>query len=125
MEGNYVRLYTDSSGNSRFADVSAYIAGGSGPEGSLYFREFDGISNAFWSGTPAAWSRNELHTAPRKQLLVVVRGGFEVTTSTGERRDFSPGSVVLIEDTQGRGHATRMPETDGCTVLGIALDDYL
>jgi hypothetical protein len=49
----------------------------------------------------------EPHRAPRRQLVIVLDGDFEIETTDGERRTFSPGGVVLLEDTSGRGHVTR------------------
>ncbi len=31
----------------------------------------------------------------------------EVTASDGEKRRFGPGSIVLLDDTTGKGHQTR------------------
>ena len=50
---------------------------------------------------------DEPHTAPRRQLIVSLSGESEVTVSDGETRRFGPGSVVLVEDTSGKGHRTR------------------
>jgi hypothetical protein len=36
-----------------------------------------------------------------------LRGTFSVEVSDGEVREFPPGSVVLVEDTTGKGHTTR------------------
>ena len=37
-----------------------------------------------------------------------MRGEYEVTASDGTTRHFSPGSLLLLEDTTGQGHATRI-----------------
>ena len=47
------------------------------------------------------------HNAPRAWYLIVVQGMSEVTASDGEKRRFGPGSIVLLDDTTGRGHQTR------------------
>lgn len=51
------------------------------------------------------------HCAPQRQLLVLLDGAIEIEVSAGEKRDFSGGDVLLLEDTSGRGHRTRT--TDG------------
>jgi len=38
----------------------------------------------------------------------MLRGVCEVRVSDGEVRSFGPGSVVLLEDTVGRGHFSRI-----------------
>ena len=47
------------------------------------------------------------HNAPYPLFIVGLRGTFSVEVSDGELREFPPGSVVLVEDTTGKGHTTR------------------
>jgi hypothetical protein len=53
---------------------------------------------------------HDFYTAPTRQFAVALSGTVEYETSDGEIRRQAPGSVVLVEDTQGRGHITRFPE---------------
>lgn len=48
------------------------------------------------------------HVAPRRQLAVILGGTLEVECSPDEVRRFGPGSLVLLEDTTGEGHITRV-----------------
>jgi hypothetical protein len=57
---------------------------------------------------PEDLRETEPHRAPRRQFIVAVSGTFEVETSDGEVRQFAPGSVVLVEDTDGIGHISRV-----------------
>jgi quercetin dioxygenase-like cupin family protein len=54
----------------------------------------------------AAQSKSDWHPAPRKQFLIVLKGSMEVEAQDGERKTFEPGSVLLVDDTGGRGHRT-------------------
>jgi quercetin dioxygenase-like cupin family protein len=47
------------------------------------------------------------HNAPFPLFIVGLCGTFSIQVSDGETREFPPGSVVLVEDTTGRGHTTR------------------
>lgn len=47
------------------------------------------------------------HNAPYPLFIVGLRGTFSVEVSDGELREFPPGSVLLVEDTTGKGHTTR------------------
>ena len=38
--------------------------------------------------------------------MVSVVGGFDITTTSGERKRFLPGDWVLCDDLTGRGHIT-------------------
>ena len=40
--------------------------------------------------------------------MIVLQGGVEVTTSDGERRAIGAGEVVMVEDTTGKGHITKI-----------------
>jgi hypothetical protein len=39
----------------------------------------------------------------------MLEGEVEIQTSDGEIRTFSPGEIVLVEDTMGKGHKSRSP----------------
>ena len=58
--------------------------------------------------TPDDLRDTEPHPAPRRQLVIVLDGEFEIETTDGERRTLAPGEVALVEDTTGRGHVTRV-----------------
>jgi len=60
----------------------------------------------------------DFHPAPRKQIMTLVKGELEVSVSDGEVRKFVPGGSVLVEDTTGKGHATR--SVDGESILFVA-----
>jgi len=62
----------------------------------------------------------EPHVAPRRQWVIVLRGRAEVTVSTGERREFGPGDVLLFEDTEGEGHVST-PLTEDLAFAMIAI----
>ena len=47
------------------------------------------------------------HCAPRRQLIVLLDGEIEVEVTSGEKRRFAGGDVLLVEDTTGTGHRTR------------------
>jgi quercetin dioxygenase-like cupin family protein len=53
--------------------------------------------------------RQDLHPAPAKQFVMVLSGRGELEVGDGERRTFGPGSVLLVTDTEGRGHRTTIP----------------
>jgi hypothetical protein len=50
--------------------------------------------------------KSDWHPAPLKQFVMVLTGLMEVEAGDGTRRQFAPGSVLLVTDTQGRGHRT-------------------
>ena len=52
--------------------------------------------------------RQDWHPAPSKRFVMVLSGVGEIEVGDGARRKFGPGAVLLVTDTQGRGHRTRV-----------------
>ncbi len=61
------------------------------------------------------------HNTPRRQFIVMLSGACEVEASDGERRTLGPGSVLLLEDTDGIGHITRRVGDEDRLTLVIPL----
>lgn len=69
------------------------------------------------------------HTAPARQLVVVLAGEIEVETSDGESRRWRAGEAFVPTDVSGRGHRTRCiggavrllfaPLAEGCGFEGM------
>lgn len=97
------RIYADAQGESHFddQDYPLHHAGLIGylsdpiPAQSVIFREND-------PGYDYSW-----HTAPQRQLIVLLDGRIELEVSDGTRRTFHGGEILLMEDTTGKGHKTR------------------
>ena len=49
----------------------------------------------------------DFHNAPDRQYIVLLEGGVEIETSLGKKRTFETGSILLVEDTTGKGHKTK------------------
>jgi hypothetical protein len=47
------------------------------------------------------------HPAPRRQYIINLDAGVEITASDGEARKIGAGEVVLVEDTTGKGHLSK------------------
>lgn len=100
---NATRIHADADGVTRFEDITIPLhdAGDIGrlsadlPAGAVVFRETDDTYDYDW------------HPAPRRQWIVLLDGRIEVETGDGEIREFGSGDILLLEDTQGRGHRTR------------------
>ncbi|MET3980218.1 hypothetical protein ABIB62_002441 [Mucilaginibacter sp. UYP25] len=93
------RVYTDEHGESCF-DKIEYPLTDKGPIGHL--SDNVGVKQVQFRKVPAGY--NDLHNAPQKQYVVLLDGGVQIETSTGEKRDFQQGEVLLMEDTTGKGH---------------------
>jgi hypothetical protein len=105
MQAHYTRLFTDDQGESRFEDLAIELTQELSVSGAdaLPIAPFLSSEGTFWAGGSATWKGDALHPAPRRYIIVTVQGEYEVTTSRGETRRFPAGSVVLTEDTTGKG----------------------
>jgi len=97
------RIYSGDDGESHLEDIEIEMAE-SGLAGlmsepvaatSVIFREVTGDYNL------------DFHCAPRRQYVVNLTGSVEIETGNGDKRLLGPGSILLAEDTTGRGHISR------------------
>lgn len=96
-------LYEDANGISHFRDIEVewveqrYSSKLSKrmPANGIIFRETAGDYNLDW------------HPTPRRQYIVNLDAGVQITASDGETRVIGPGEVLLVEDTTGKGHLSK------------------
>ena len=69
------------------------------------------------TGTVETW-----HKVPRRQFLFIIKGKSEVTAADGEKREFVPGDIVLMDDTTGQGHITKAVGNEDHVALFIPVD---
>ena len=100
-------VYADKEGESHFGELEIELtdAGELGrlsdrfPARHIIFRENDHDYDYDW------------HHAPDKQYIILLEGHIEIEVSDGEKRAFSGGDIIFVEDVTGKGHRTRT--TDG------------
>jgi len=97
------RIFSDANGESHFEEISIPLKdnGDIGmlsatvPVAGIIFREVKPTYDY------------DFHNAPHRQYLVLLDGTIEIETSLGDKREFTTGGVLLIEDTTGKGHKTK------------------
>jgi hypothetical protein len=122
----YTRLYTDADGHSRFEEVElpAETRGVGYAELVATFSEPIDADAVVFRNVLREAADDTPHNAPRRQFIVQMTGWCEVESSTGERRRFGPGSVLLVEDLVGHGHITRkIGEGERLTMLVTLPED--
>jgi hypothetical protein len=95
------RIFAGPSGESAIEVRRVPMSGGERPM-SQSFR----CESMFFRETPEGHVQ-DLHNAPRRQLIFLVSGLLELESSTGRRFVCRPGDLIFAEDTTGRGHITR------------------
>ena len=96
-------LYVDDAGETHFRDIEVEWAheglGGKlsrrQPATGIIFRETAGDYDLDW------------HPAPRRQYIVNLDAGVQITASDGETRLIGAGEVILVEDVTGKGHLSK------------------
>ncbi len=99
-------LYTDEDGESHFRDIEVEWVEESHagklsqrfPATGIIFRQVPSSYDLDW------------HPAPRRQYIINLDAGAELTASDGERRVIAAGEVILVEDTTGKGHLSKAVE---------------
>jgi hypothetical protein len=97
------RLYADEKGDSHFEDMEIeYIETTPAgrftkrlPTTGIIFREVQPTYDLDW------------HNAPRRQYIINLDNGVQITASDGEARVIGAGEVLLVEDTTGKGHLSK------------------
>ena len=115
----YTQLYSDESGESHFDDVEIEFTSSdyAPPAPPLDLSAFTAATQFGFMKAPAGWS-SDWHPSSARNLFVVLTGEWEVTASDGETRRFGSGSVLLVEDTTGKGHTSRVvSEVDSEAVM--------
>jgi hypothetical protein len=112
------RIFTKPSGESAIEVREVPMTAGERPMsetfqgGAVFFRE-----------TPAGHVQ-DLHNAPRRQLIFLTSGILELETSEGARVICRPGDIIFAEDMRGKGHITRsLRDTRGFVHLAMP-DDF-
>jgi len=96
-------LYEDAEGISHFRDIEiewveqrhASQLSKRFPATGLVFRKVSADYDLDW------------HPAPRRQYIVNLDAGVQITASDGESRIIGPGEIVLVEDVSGKGHLSK------------------
>ena len=96
-------LYSDEHGESHFRDLKVdWVEEGRAgklsrrhPASGIIFRQVPPDYDLDW------------HPAPRRQYIINLDAGVELTASDGECRTIGAGEIILVEDTTGRGHLSK------------------
>lgn len=109
---SHARIYTGEDNETHFDDVSVTFTyrdyGKNIPTVWLSEGGIMNVAGLHFVSMPAGWDGGEWHPAPARQFIIPLAGEMEFETSDGEKRVFGPGDILLVEDTAGKGHISRM-----------------
>ncbi len=118
------RLYSDSAGESHFEDIEMpfELKDYAPPARPISVSEFIGIEGFVIISSSVGWF-GDWHPAPSRQYMFCLTGVLQVEVSDGEIRRFGPGSVVLVEDTSGKGHMSKVVGDDRCYMAAMPVKE--
>jgi hypothetical protein len=96
-----VRIFTRESGESAIEIRRVPMSGAARPMSETFK-----CNTIFFRETPEGHVE-DLHRAPRRQLIFLTSGILELESSEGRRYVCRPGDLLFAEDMQGKGHITR------------------
>jgi hypothetical protein len=112
------RLFADERGETHFQDVEIQLTESTSagrmsarlPATGIIFREVPPDYDLDW------------HPAPRRQYIINLDAGVQITASDGEIRRIGAGEVLLVEDTRGKGHLSKALEGKLRHCIFVTLD---
>ena len=96
-------IYTDDDGETHFRDIDVEWVEES-PSGKLSNRL--PATGIIFRQVPPTYDL-DWHPAPRRQYIINLDAGVQITASDGESRTIGAGEVILVEDTTGKGHLSK------------------
>lgn len=118
----YIVIYADEHGESHFKDEDIELESieYAPPAPPLLLSNLMPAIQYAFSKFKSGWY-GDWHPTPLRQIYFILSGTLEGTVSDGEKRLFGPGSIVLVEDTTGKGHRTKVIGSEDVTAALIQL----
>lgn len=112
------RIYSGADGESHFENIEIPLKPG-GNFGRL--SEIFPVTGMIFRETGADYDY-DWHPAPRRQFIIMLDAGVEITVGDGTQRVIEAGEILLAEDTTGRGHLSRAINNRPRKSICITLD---
>jgi hypothetical protein len=117
-----LRIYADANGETHMQDIDIKLLPREFFKGHPPLRLSDTLAAAGCNicRVPAGMREVDWHNPVGRKLVIWLTGEVEFETSDGDIRRVAAGSVVLAEDTTGKGHISRHPP-EGQLVVHVDL----
>lgn len=116
----FPRLIADSNGGSRFDSVTipVNLQDFAPPASPFSDSALELATQCGFLHLPVRWV-GDMHPSPIRMWIFVPQGEMHFEASNGDSRKIAPGSAVLLEDTDGVGHFSKVLG-DQPAVLAVA-----
>lgn len=116
----YLRIYSDADGCSHFQiERIALEPNDYAPPAPVLNTSAVGPANhCVFLELPVGWY-GDWHPTPVRQWLVLMSGACEFEAGDGEKAIRKAGDLVLLDDTQGQGHQTKVLGDDAVRITAV------
>lgn len=114
------RLYTGADGQTHAEEITDVKLIPDAARSGLEASDVIKVTGLQFARTSPGWVRN-WHVAERHQYIVTLTGRGEIELAGGRKISLEPGSVILAEDSTGKGHISRTIGTEDRIALNIEL----
>jgi hypothetical protein len=97
-------LYEDDEGVSHFRDIDVEWTH---KLHTIQSSDPISVKRLFFVESPSDYDL-DWHPAPRKQYIINLDAAVQITAGDGESREIGIGQVILVEDTNGKGHLSEV-----------------
>jgi uncharacterized protein YhdP len=120
----FSRLVPTADGGSRFEplEVPVFLQDFAPPAQAFGVSPLSAATQTGFLHLPAGWV-GEMHPSPIRMWIFVLEGQMHFEASNGEARQVSPGDALLLEDTVGRGHFSRVVGQQSATLAVVRLPE--
>src|SRR5262245_20327952 len=117
-----LRIFADSNGETHMEDIDITLQPRKLFKDNPPLRLSQNLPASWYNicYVPTGMGEVDWHNPPQRFLVLWLTGEVEFETSDGDIRRLPAGSVVLAEDTTGKGHISRHPP-EGQLVVHVAL----
>ena len=105
----YLRIYSDEEGCSHFDKHTVELEAKdyAPPAPPLNTSKIEPANHSVFLELPIGWY-GDWHPTPVRQWLILMTGECEFEAGDGERAVCKAGDVVMLDDTTGKGHQTKV-----------------
>ncbi|HEY9101064.1 cupin domain-containing protein [Chitinimonas sp.] len=120
----FAHLYTDADGVTQFgqADLPLTPRVFAPPASPFSVSALEPAERCGFLHLPAGWV-GERHPSPMRMWIFVLTGEMEFEAGDGEKHRIAPGSALLLEDTHGSGHLSRVLGNSPTTLAAVQLPE--
>jgi len=119
-----LRIWTDEDGDSHFEDVEHdFLETDFVPPAPPVLLTAEQPADGYVIERVPPYWHGDWHPAPGRLLAIYLTGRGDIEASDGEIRPLEPGTILLAEDTTGKGHITRVTGSEEMVVVIITLPE--